>query len=57
MQPDSFARSAQRVIDRGASYAVIPWQMGVAAKLLRLLPNALYDRLARNAPRKPRADS
>jgi hypothetical protein len=28
--------------------------MGVVAKLMRLLPNAVYDRLARNAPRKPR---
>ncbi|HEY0294947.1 MAG TPA: SDR family NAD(P)-dependent oxidoreductase [Bordetella sp.] len=30
------------------------WQMGIAAKLMRLLPDGLYDRLARNAPRKPR---
>ncbi|KAG1245719.1 hypothetical protein G6F68_014942 [Rhizopus microsporus] len=27
--------------------------MGVVAKLMRLLPNAVYDKLARNAPRKP----
>ena len=37
-----------------ASYRVIPWQMGVVARLMHLLPNAVYDRLARNAPRKPR---
>ncbi|CFP60523.1 short chain dehydrogenase [Bordetella pertussis] len=36
------------------SYRVIPWQMGVVAKLMRLLPDAVYDRLARDAPRKPR---
>ncbi len=41
-------------ITRGASYTVIPWQMGVVAKLLRLLPNCLYDRLFANAPKKPR---
>ena len=41
-------------IARGVSYTVIPWQMGVVAKLLRLLPNALYDRLFAGAPRKPR---
>ena len=41
-------------ITRGVSYTVIPWQMGVVAKLLRLLPNALYDRLFAGAPRKPR---
>jgi hypothetical protein len=28
--------------------------MGVVAKLLRLLPNAAYDRLFAKAPRKPR---
>ena len=46
-------------IERGASYRVIPWQMGVVARLMRLLPNAVYDRLARNAPRASarRADS
>lgn len=48
------ARRFARAIERGTSYAVIPWQMGVVAKLLRLLPNALYDRLFARAPRKPR---
>ncbi len=50
-------KAAQRfaaAIARGASYTVIPWQMGVVAKLLRLLPNCLYDRLFANAPKKPR---
>ncbi|MCK9284952.1 MAG: SDR family oxidoreductase [Rhodocyclaceae bacterium] len=51
---DEAARRIARVIDRGDSYAVVPWQMGVAAKLLRLLPNAVYDRLAARAGRKPR---
>ncbi len=48
------ARRFARAIRRGSSYAVIPWQMGVVAKLLRMLPNALYDRLFAGAPRKPR---
>ena len=50
-------KAAQRfaaAIARGTSYTVIPWQMGVVAKLLRLLPNCLYDRLFANAPKKPR---
>lgn len=54
MEADDFAARAATAIARGHSYRVIPWQMGVAAKLMRLLPDALYDRLARNAPRKPR---
>jgi NAD(P)-dependent dehydrogenase (short-subunit alcohol dehydrogenase family) len=41
-------------IERGLSYTVIPWQMGVVAKVLRALPNRVYDRLFRRAPRKPR---
>lgn len=48
------ARRFARAIERGCSYTVIPWQMGIVAKGLRLLPNWLYDRLFSNAPRKPR---
>ena len=51
---DEAARRFARAIERGASYTVIPWQMGVVAKALRLLPNGLYDRLFAGAPRKPR---
>ena len=50
-------RAAERfaaAIARGTSYTVIPWQMGIVAKLLRALPNWLYDRLFTSAPRKPR---
>lgn len=54
MPADEFARRAVKAIERGVSYCVIPWPMGVVARLMRLLPNWLYDRLARNAPRKPR---
>ncbi len=54
MAPEAFAWRAQRVIAAGASYRVIPWPMGVAAKLLRLLPNALFDRLLAGRPRKAR---
>jgi len=51
---DVAARRFARAIARGSSYSVVPWQMSVVAKLLRLLPNALYDRLFAAAPRKPR---
>ena len=51
---DEFARRAQRVIDRGESYRVIPWQMGWVAKLLRLMPDWLFDHLMAGRPRKPR---
>lgn len=55
MQPETFAQKAAQAIAAGSSYRVIPWQMGVVAKLLRVLPNALFDRLFAGRPRKPRA--
>ena len=54
MQADDFADRAFRAIAAGASYRVIPWQMGVVAKLLRVLPNALFDKLLAGRPRKRR---
>ncbi|KQR60914.1 SDR family oxidoreductase [Acidovorax sp. Leaf160] len=54
MQPEDFADRAYRAIRAGASYRVIPWQMGVVAKLLRLLPNGWFDRLLAGRPRKHR---
>ena len=49
-----FANRAFDTIAARTSYRVIPWQMGVVAKLLRLLPNALFDRLLAGRPRKAR---
>lgn len=54
MPPDVFADKAAAAIEAGTSYRVIPWQMGVVAKLLRLLPNWLYDLAFSKAPHKPR---
>lgn len=54
MQVDDFASKAFDTITAGASYRVIPWQMGVVAKLLRLLPNWLYDKALSGRPRKKR---
>ena len=54
MPADAFADRAFRAVEAGTSYRVIPWQMGVVAKLLRALPNPLYDRLLAGRPRKKR---
>jgi short-subunit dehydrogenase len=54
MQPADFADRAFRLIGAGRSYGVIPWQMGIVAKLLRLLPNPLFDRLLAGRGRKKR---
>eukprot|EP01030_Chromulinospumella_sphaerica_P005337 gene5337-5218_t len=54
MQPADFADRAFRTIRAGVSYRVIPWQMGVVAKLLRMLPNPLFDKVLAGRPRKRR---
>ena len=54
MQSGDFAERAYRAIEAGTSYRVIPWQMGVLAKVMRLLPNALFDQLLGGRGRKPR---
>ena len=51
---DDFARRFARVVASGRDYAVIPWQMAIVAKLLALLPNAIFDRVFSRTGRKPR---
>jgi len=54
MTAEQFADRAFKAIVAGDSYRVIPWQMGIVAKLLRMLPNPLLDRLLAGRPRKHR---
>ena len=56
MEVDDAAARMAHAIAIGRRFCVIPWQMGLVARLMRLLPAALWDRLARNAPHKPRAE-
>ncbi len=51
---DEAARRIARAIEARRRFAIIPWQMALVGRLLRLVPAALYDRLAARAPRKPR---
>lgn len=48
------ARRMARAIESETAFAVIPWQMGLLGRVLKLLPRWSYDRLFANAPRKPR---
>ena len=57
MDADRFAAKTAEAIEHGTSFTVFPWQMGVAAALLRALPRWLYDRVFEKAPRKPRANA
>lgn len=54
MSASDFANQAFVTIQAGRSYRVIPWQMGMIAKLLRLLPNAALDKLLSGRARKGR---
>jgi short-subunit dehydrogenase len=56
MPADAFAAKAFQAIEAGQSYRVIPWQMGVVAKLMRALPNWLYDKALAGRPRKKRQE-
>jgi short-subunit dehydrogenase len=53
---DVAARRIADAIARRKRHVVIPWQMGIVGGLLKILPNALYDRMFALAPRKPRRD-
>jgi short-subunit dehydrogenase len=57
MPAERFAARAADAIDAGSGFRVIPWQMGVAARLLRLLPNAVFDPLFARAPQKARKEA
>ena len=54
LDADEAARRIARAIERQTAFTVIPWQMGLAGRMLRLLPRWLYDRLFAKAPHKPR---
>ncbi len=54
MPVDKAVASMARHIERGSRFAVMPWQMGVVAAVLRIMPRPLYDFLFACAGRKPR---
>ncbi|THU05179.1 SDR family oxidoreductase [Lampropedia puyangensis] len=49
-----FAAKAFAAIARRTSYVVIPWQMAWVERLLRILPNAVFDWALAGRGRKPR---
>ena len=54
MTAEAFADRAFVAIASATPYRVIPWQMGVVAKLLRALPIGWFDRLVAGRARKRR---
>lgn len=54
LDADEAARRFLRVIDARRPHAVVPWQMGVVARIMKFLPSGLHDWAFARAGRKPR---
>jgi short-subunit dehydrogenase len=48
------ARQIVRVLDSSKSFAVIPWQMAIVGRLLKLVPIGVFDRMMAGRGHKPR---
>lgn len=54
MDVDVFARKFIQAVHKQKRFTVIPWQMGVVARIMRLIPPVLWDKLTKHAPHKSR---
>jgi short-subunit dehydrogenase len=54
LEVNDAARRIARVVDSGGSFAVVPWQLAIAGRILAMLPNPVFDRLMARRKRKPR---
>ena len=52
VKPDRAARLIADGLERGAREVEFPWQMSLLVRTLRLMPNALYDRMLRPYARR-----
>lgn len=56
MDVDIAAQKFAAAIAANRRFVIIPWQMSVAARLMRLIPAGLWDWLVKKAPHKPRPE-
>ena len=54
LEVDDAAQRIAKIINRGCAFSVVPWQMGLVGRVMKWLPNWLYDYLLKNATYKPR---
>ncbi|MCX7627914.1 MAG: SDR family oxidoreductase [Methylophilaceae bacterium] len=54
LEADAAAAKIARLIERKHRFAILPWQMALLGRLMRLLPAGVWDWAMQNAPRKPR---
>ena len=55
LEPEEFAERAVKAILDKDSYRVIPWQMAWVARLLKILPDSVFDWALSGRGEKPRA--
>lgn len=56
MDADVFTHKFADAVAAKKRFTIIPWQMGVIARIMRLIPAGLWDYLMKNAPHKKRVD-
>ncbi|NOT65703.1 MAG: SDR family oxidoreductase [Methylotenera sp.] len=56
MDSDVFAHKFAGAVKNKRRFVVIPWQMGIVARLMRLIPPFLWDLAMKKAPHKKRID-
>lgn len=56
MEVEDFAHEFANAVERKKRFVIIPWQMAIAAKIMRLIPDWLWDWLMKKAPHKARID-
>jgi short-subunit dehydrogenase len=56
MDADAFAHKFTNAVESKVRFKIIPWQMGVIARIMRLIPPRLWDYAMKKAPHKKRLD-
>jgi short-subunit dehydrogenase len=57
LSAEQFADKAFNAIEAKRSFCVIPWQMAITSRLMRFIPDSIWDRLFSRQVRKQRANS
>lgn len=56
MDVDIAVQKFAQAIAEKRRFVIVPWQMGLVAQLMRLMPAGLWDWAVKKAPHKPRID-
>jgi len=56
LDADTAARKMARAIAQRRRYVILPWQMALLGRLMKLIPAPLWDSAMKKAPHKPRLD-